>query len=347
MATIVSLYNHKGGVSKTTTTFNLAHALEEHLHKKVLLVDADPQCNLTELALLPIIDAVDERAEKTGGQVDLPGTTLAQALAPRLDGTRADVDVEAISLVQPDPERQIFVFRGDIALHEAEDQLSYAHSQRMTTDMHQKRNYVAIHDMLRRLADLHKFEIVLVDVGPSAGALTRSFFLSCDRFLVPVAPDRFNFQAMGSLTSILRKWIAEHAGVVADFRKLGLNVAEGKPQFRGLVMQRFQRYGGKPKPGFRIWMKAIPDRARADLIPALIEASGNRSIVFPACFKEPTAVEIPDFSSLAPIMLVVGKPVWHLTREDTGWAGTVWDERSAAMEQFRDLIFELADRIVA
>ena len=47
---VISLFNHKGGVSKTTTAFNLGWMLAEHGHKP-LIVDTDPQCNLTALVL--------------------------------------------------------------------------------------------------------------------------------------------------------------------------------------------------------------------------------------------------------------------------------------------------------
>lgn len=50
MARIIALFNHKGGVSKTTTTFNLGWALADRGHR-VLLVDTDPQCNLTGMVL--------------------------------------------------------------------------------------------------------------------------------------------------------------------------------------------------------------------------------------------------------------------------------------------------------
>jgi cellulose biosynthesis protein BcsQ len=42
----IALFNHKGGVGKTTLTVNIAAALGS-MGKRVLLVDADPQCNLT------------------------------------------------------------------------------------------------------------------------------------------------------------------------------------------------------------------------------------------------------------------------------------------------------------
>lgn len=46
----IALFNHKGGVSKTTTTFNLGWMLASK-GKRVILVDTDPQCNLTGMAL--------------------------------------------------------------------------------------------------------------------------------------------------------------------------------------------------------------------------------------------------------------------------------------------------------
>ncbi len=50
MAVVISLFNHKGGVSKTTTVFNLGWMLSRK-GKRVMLVDCDPQCNLTGMVL--------------------------------------------------------------------------------------------------------------------------------------------------------------------------------------------------------------------------------------------------------------------------------------------------------
>src|SRR5437763_1355528 len=46
----IALFNHKGGVSKTTTTFNLGWMLAAKGHR-VVLVDSDPQCSLSGLVL--------------------------------------------------------------------------------------------------------------------------------------------------------------------------------------------------------------------------------------------------------------------------------------------------------
>lgn len=346
MSKIIMLYNHKGGVSKTTTTFNLAHAIADKYKTKVLIVDADPQCNLTELALSQLIEKLDEQAEKQDADNQLPGTTILDALNPRFIGDASKVDIDAIELIKvPDSEDRIFLFRGDIALSQSEDTFSQAHSMRTTNDLHQKRNYIALHDMLRRLGDKHEFSHVLVDVGPSAGALTRACFLASDVFMVPVFPDRFNSQAIGSLSQIISKWISEHDLIVEDFKKLGLNVASGKPQFRGLIVQRFQKYGGQPKPAFQHWIKRIPQRTMGELMPSLVEASKDAKTVAENCWTNPTIVEIGEFSSLAPMMLTWGKAVWKLTPEETGWAGNVWTQRQEAMESFKNIFYNLAENV--
>ncbi|MFH0765863.1 MAG: ParA family protein, partial [Calditrichota bacterium] len=48
-ATIVSFINYKGGVGKTTTTYHVGCSLAYHHKKKVLMIDIDPQTNLTFL----------------------------------------------------------------------------------------------------------------------------------------------------------------------------------------------------------------------------------------------------------------------------------------------------------
>lgn len=58
----IALFNHKGGVSKTTTTFNLGWMLAAK-GKRVILVDTDPQCNLTGMTLKEETEEDEARIE--------------------------------------------------------------------------------------------------------------------------------------------------------------------------------------------------------------------------------------------------------------------------------------------
>src|SRR5271169_4617513 len=77
----IAIFNHKGGVGKTTLTVNIAAALAA-MGKSVLLVDSDPQCNLT--SYLVEENVVDDMFDKS----DTPeGRTLWSAMKPIVDAT--------------------------------------------------------------------------------------------------------------------------------------------------------------------------------------------------------------------------------------------------------------------
>ena len=81
-------------------------------------------------------------------------------------------------------------------------------------------------DTLTRYGEKIGVDYILIDVGPSSGALTRSCFLACDAFLIPMNADRFNVQAIHTLSEVLHRWITEHAAIYSDFKKLGLPVKD-------------------------------------------------------------------------------------------------------------------------
>ena len=75
MCKTIALFNHKGGVSKTTTTFNLGWMLAEKGYR-VVMVDADPQCNLTGLV------ADYQSGDLSSFYQDHPEQNMYDALAP-------------------------------------------------------------------------------------------------------------------------------------------------------------------------------------------------------------------------------------------------------------------------
>lgn len=344
---IITLYNHKGGVSKTTSTFNLANRLADS-GKRVLMVDADPQCNLTEIALAPIIERLDQKASKltTAKIDDLPGTSLLDALNQRIRGDAAFIDISKVKPIQI--RQNLSLLRGSVDISSIEDELAEAHIQRTTMRTNLMRTYVAIGDFLTRLAEKENYDYIFIDVGPSSGALTRAFFLVCDGFFVPVAPDRFNVQAIGTLSRIVDRWMTEHQMIRKQYEELALPIRHGKPVFLGAIVQAFKLYAGKPKPGYQLWMKRIPKEIASTLKPVIV-AHGGTNHYLPNTSK-PVAVEVPDFNQLAPLMQEVGKAVFNLSHQDTAritetgkpWVGNNWTGALERMADYRERFDKLA-----
>ena len=110
----ITIYNHKGGVGKTTLAVNIAFALSS-LGKTVLLIDSDPQCNLTSY-LLPD-DVVDELLNHSGNQ---DGQTIWSAVKPVINNTGS---VHLVNLMNIE---DISLLPGDIRLSEFEEFLGDA-----------------------------------------------------------------------------------------------------------------------------------------------------------------------------------------------------------------------------
>lgn len=351
-AKIIALYNHKGGVSKTTTTFNLASYLAEN-GSRVLMVDADPQCNLTQISLATTIDELDEKSAEEGRIEDLPGDTILDALNQRIKGDTAFIDVEKIEINKIS--QNLMLLRGSVDLSSIEDDLAEAHVQRLSQRTNLMRTYVAVGDFLTRLAELHDANYVFIDLGPSSGALTRSFFLTCDFFFVPAAPDRFNVQAVNTLSRILDRWITEHEQALRMYRDLGLPIRPGSPAFLGMIVQAFKIYKGKPKPAYKMWQTRLPLEVKDKLRPVLRRHSkGGRELYLPGGNKE-VATSIPDFGQLAPLMQEVGKAVFSIERDDTAlisesgksWVGNNWANAEERMAKYKKCFKMLADIIRA
>src|ERR1039458_3927444 len=107
----IAIFNHKGGVGKTTLTVNIAYALT-HLKKRVLLVDSDPQCNLT--SYLVDGNVVDDLLDNSKTS---KGNTLWSAIKPVAEG------VGEARLIKPIQVNDLYLLAGDILLSKFEQDL--------------------------------------------------------------------------------------------------------------------------------------------------------------------------------------------------------------------------------
>lgn len=316
------------------------------------MVDADPQCNLTEIALAPVIAQIDEQAAivkspTTAAIPELPGTSILDALNQRIKGDVAFIDLSKVKVHQVD--NNLYLLRGSVDLSSIEDDLAEAHLQRSSMRTNLMRTYVAIGDFLTRMAEKEKYDYIFIDVGPSSGALTRAFFLVCDAFFIPVAPDRFNVQAIGTLSTIIDRWMTEHGQIKKQYEDLGLPIRPGAPAFLGAIVQAFKIYAGRAKPGYKLWMSRLPKEIGGSLKPVMKRHGLESELYLPSATK-PIAVEIPDFNQLAPLMQEMGKAVFNITRQDTAritesgtpWSGNNWTQAEERMTGYKKLFSKLA-----
>lgn len=330
-----TFYNHKGGVSKTTSVFNLAVMLADKYKKKVLLIDADPQSNLTEYFFAP--PSEDQEAM-------LPGTTIYQALRPRFEGATGKVDVSAIALPNHKKYTNLHILRGDWNFSLAERFFSSALALAITESVHEKHTYSAFYNLVQDLIAAHKFDHVVVDLGPSSGAITNLALLSCDGYFIPVTPDRFCTQAVEALANLIKVWIDRHERTIATFPAFGVTSFPGKPVFLGAIVQNFKAYAGKTTKPYKYWETEILKVINNNLIPSVPSRKGAEEYIS----------SIKDFGGLAPSAHIAGKAIFDLDKEDTKltsangdvWAGVALDSWLQRAAEYGAQIEKLAEVVI-
>ena len=157
----ITIYNHKGGVGKTTLTANIAFALSS-LGKSVLLVDSDPQCNLTSYLLAD--DVVDDLLQHSN---DDDGQTVWSAVRPVFEGTGS------VQLVRPVSVGEVDLLPGDIQFSMFEEYLGDAWAD----GFKRRRGALQATSAISYLvSSLHMeanedYDFVFYDTGPNIGPL--------------------------------------------------------------------------------------------------------------------------------------------------------------------------------
>jgi cellulose biosynthesis protein BcsQ len=341
---IISLFNHKGGVSKTTTAFNLGWMLARK-NKNVLLVDSDPQCNLTGMVLgLENL----ETAESIQGTKDGKPLNIREGLAPAFE-SRPSL-IQPVDCISVPKNENLFLMPGHIGLAEYEVTLGIA--QELSGSLVTLRNLPgSLRYLIDATAAKYNIDIVMIDMSPSLGAVNQNLLSTSDYFIVPMHPDYFSTMAINSLASVFPKWRAW--AVTADQTSV-LKQAEypfpsSEPKFLGYVVQKYRPRGGAPSKAFQKWV----DQLEAGVAETLIPAMEHCGMMMPASIYEAAAfnprqpmLQMPDFNSLIASSQEHQVPIFELTPHQLEQQGRVLANTQASQRQFKELFDEAAERVL-
>lgn len=361
MAKIISIFNNKGGVGKSTISWNLAHGLGT-LDKKVLLVDFDPQCNLS-IAMLGESAFVASLPSQNAPY----GMTIRSFLQRFLQNTGGE---EIFLHKGPHTSDNVDLIAGDFWLNIYADSLNVGNDLLMGSGLSR---YVALQKIVAA-AELKvglSYDYVIVDLPPSFGALVRAAFYSSDYFVVPCTSDSFSAYCVGLIGQMVPAFIADWESGLRRFKSMNPHFNDfdllGKPVFAGWIFNGFdtarqrrtaaQMAANAPLGNKKMNQadETMHDRLvvaiRDDLIGVLRRDITHYNSVAPALPANFRIGDIEDANVLIQNSLWLSVPLGNLDeheqvtslRDRTGWA----DNQAEQIRLFKQKFEEAAQQIIA
>ncbi len=332
-APVLTFFNNKGGVGKTSLIYHLAWTLADQ-GKSVLIADLDPQANLTAAFLNDVqLDELWESHE--------PGATIYRSVKPLTDvGDLAPPELRKITA-------NLHLIPSEVAFSRFEEVLSSAWPAAMgNSNLYRPlRILSSIGELLRTAAAMIDADIILVDIGPNLGAINRSVLIASDFVAIPLASDASALQSLESIGPTMRNWkdgwrkrLENWHGNPESKEHRELVLPDGGMHPIGYLRQQYGVRLDRPVKAYDKWVKRIPEVYREAVLnenpPSQVPAAGD-----PHCLAT-----IKHYRSLIPMAQEHRKPIFKLTAADGaigGHAGAVQDAR----KDFEDLARKITDKI--
>lgn len=333
----ICFFNNKGGVGKTTLACNIAGLVAEHYGKKVLLVDADPQCNATQLILADELTSA-LYSESTGQRY----STLLDVLAPLSAG---DSTISTPTRVA-DAETNRFkvaLLPGHPKVALLEDKLSQNWASFLGSDLGGARMNNWNAQLLRHFKG--DYDLIIFDVGPSLGALNRSVLIGADYFVAPMGCDIFSLIGIDNIGDWLAGWQEQYVDAYSRTKKAHSATIDkyiirsdfpSICRFLGYTVQQYVtktiRGTRRPTVAYEQIMANIPEKIVSSL--AGITAPNLTG-------KNLRLGDVPHMFSLVPLAQSAHAPIHGLERRD-GLSGGQFQQQA----DYKSLVKRLADSLL-
>jgi cellulose biosynthesis protein BcsQ len=316
----IAIFNNKGGVGKTTLTINIASAIAEQGFK-VLLVDSDPQANLTSHFIEDSV--VDDLLDKSDTET---GKTIWSAIKPVVEGYGGVITIQPIPLA-----KHRFLLPGDIRLSRLENELGQFWTDCFQRRIKGYRGTTVLSTLIDRVVKKYDIDFIFYDSGPNVGPLNRIILLDCDYFIIPAAYDLFSLRGIKTLGQTLAEWITEWRTII-DLAPDGVELLPGMPKLLGYLPQRFRTYARRPSYQYSKFFPLIEKQIRSEIYVVLRRIDEKLAPFSPSILK---LGEIKDFGSLATASQIDGVSIYEV--------GTP-DQKELAREAFKQVAMKIIER---
>lgn len=310
---VLTFFNNKGGVGKTSLIYNLS-VMYAQLNHRIVALDLDPQANLTAAFLDE--DQLAELWEESSQP-----KTIYQCLKPLTEV--GDLSEPVLTRI----EDNLHLVPGDVMLAGFEEMLSAVWPESMgDTNLYRPfRVLSAFWQIAQQAAQQVQADLILADVGPNLGAINRSALIASDFVVIPLGADLFSLQGLKNLGPTLRSWRNLWRKRIENWKEPAFDLPGAAIFPIGYVIQQHSVKLQRPVKAYDRWVKKMPDMYR---VHVLQEAeSGLLPENDPHCLAM-----VKHFRSLVPMGQESRKPVFALTPAD----GAIGSHAAAVQEAYRD-----------
>ena len=328
----IAFFNHKGGVSKTTSVYHIGWMLTK-LGKRVLLIDGDSQCNLS------ILTMGEEGFEKHVREN--PKNNMKELLKPAFKAQPKPL--EALDAIQVRENENLFLVPGSFDLTEYDVALgmSFGFNDKIGT----LANLPGSFDFLfQKYEEKYKIDYTIIDLNPSLSAINQTLLLTSDYFIIPTACDHFSKLAIKSLKNILPKWEDWAKKARDTLRESSYPLKKSTPKYLGAIIQRYNIRNGEATQANQEIIDDIRKEIRNNLIPELTA----QGMIIVGDNKE-FDIQVPDFNTLNALYHKYGHPVYEINKKmmtDAGWFGSTLTTNEEKKKLFLSLYKSMAERVI-